>query len=150
MNETFQVAGYELRADRLYDPESNLWIALREPAAARIGFDPLGAETAGDIVAISFAPRGSWLARGEVLASIEAAKFVGPVRSPLSGRVVNHNSALAERPDAINADPFGSWLVELGEIEPAQLGALLAGRERVAAWFEQALQRFRREGALAE
>jgi glycine cleavage system H protein len=146
----FTVAGYELAADRRYDPVGNLWVAQDASRRVRIGLDPLGAETAGDIVAISFVAPGTRLERGASLATIEAAKFVGPIASPVGGTVHAVNDALLADPGAINSDPLGSWLVELDGVDAVELEQLLAGEEAIAGWFAGAVERFRREGALAE
>jgi glycine cleavage system H protein len=144
------VAGYVLASDRAYDPETNLWVATREGARARIGYDPLGAETTGDIVAISFAAVGTRLERGQSLATVEAAKFVGPLAAPVGGTVAAVNDEIVGAPGLINADPLGAWLVELRDVEDAEFERLISGEERIAAWFAGAVERFRREGAIAE
>ena len=79
------VNGYRLAADRYYDRETHLWVDIGASAAVRCGFDPLGSETSGDIVAVSFEPVGARVERGEAFGSLEAAKFVGPMIAPLSG-----------------------------------------------------------------
>ncbi|HET9719637.1 MAG TPA: glycine cleavage system protein H [Solirubrobacteraceae bacterium] len=145
----FMVDGYELALDRLYDPESNLWVAPVD-GAARIGFDPLGAETTGDIVAISFPEIGTRIVRGQLLATVEAAKFVGPLLAPISGTLVAVNEALLRRPGVINAEPLATWVVELNELDPAELEALLAEEGQITRWFSAAVARFRRAGAIAQ
>lgn len=145
------VAGYTLDLERRYDPGTNLWVAeLGDRDRARIGYDPLGAETTGDIVAISFAPIGTALNAGETFATVEAAKFVGPVATPIAGALVAVNERAAAAPGEINADPLGTWLVELADVDTAALDRLLAGEEAIRAWFAAAVERFRREGAIAE
>ncbi len=146
----FAVAGYELAADRAYDPATNLWVAELGNGKVRIGFDPLGAETTGDIVAISFAPVGTRLNRGEPLATVEAAKFVGPLAAPVGGTVLTTNDDIASAPGVVNADPLRSWLVELDDVDRGELDQLLRGEDEVATWFAAAVERFRREGAIAE
>jgi glycine cleavage system H protein len=144
------VAGYELALDRRYDPDTNLWVQELGSDRVRIGYDPLGAETTGDIVAISFAALGERVARGEALATVEAAKFVGPLPAPVGGVVTATHGDAQTAPGAINADPLGIWLVELGEVSTDDLERLLYGADAVTPWFEAAVQRFRSEGAIAE
>lgn len=146
---SFTVAGYELASDRRYDPDTSLWVQELD-GRSRVGFDPLGAETAGDIVAVSFVPVGSRVPRGEPLATVEAAKFVGPLVSPVGGTVSATNDEVQAAPGSVNVDPLGTWLVELEDVDGADLERLLSGEEDVAAWFQGAVERFRREGALAE
>jgi glycine cleavage system H protein len=144
------IAGYELDSGRRYDPDTNLWVAQARGGRMQVGLDPLGAETMGDIVAISFAEVGTRVARGEPLATIEAAKFVGPVAAPLSGVLAAVNEAVALEPGVVNGDPLGSWLVELAEVADGQLDRLVSGEASIRAWFEDAVEKFRRMGALAE
>lgn len=146
----FTVAGYELDPTRRYDAERNLWVGELGAGRVRIGLDPLGAQTAGDIVAISFAPLGAELGVGETFATIEAAKFVGPLHAPVSGIVAAISDRALREPGAINANPLGVWLVELAGVQAAELDLLLSGEAALRPWFEQALERLRREGVLAE
>lgn len=146
----FTVAGYELAADRRYDPDTNLWVSDHSERRVRIGYDPLGAETAGDIVAISFPAIGTKLERGETLATVEAAKFVGPLPTPVGGTLLAINDRALAAPGSINADPLGVWLAELGDTQQGDLVRLLSGEAAVTTWFAGAVERFRREGAIAE
>lgn len=146
----FQVAGYALAADRAYDPDGNLWVRRLGDGRVRVGYDPLGAETAGDIVAISFPAPGTRIARGEPFATVEAAKFVGPLTAPVGGVVAATSDEVRATPGRINADPLGSWLVELTDVDEVDMGLLLTGQERIAAWFASAVERFRAQGAIAE
>ncbi len=145
------VNGYQLAAGRHYDRETHLWAETMDSAAARFGFDPLGSETSGDIVAVSFEPVGSRVERGGAFGSLEAAKFVGPLIAPLSGRVRAHNQAVIARPGLVNQDPQAHWLIE---IEPDrledELPLLLHDPGDVRAWFEGEIERFKERGMVAE
>lgn len=146
----FQVGRYTLAADRLYDPDSHLWVQLVEPARARVGYDPLGRETSGDIVAVALAGPGTRVVRGAELGTVEAAKFVGPLGSPLTGTVLARNEAVLAAPGLLNDDPLEHWLVEVEVEEPAELEAMLYGEAAVGAWFAAEVERFRAQGAIAE
>lgn len=146
----FQVDRYTLGADRRYDPDRHLWVLLVEPDRARVGYDPLGRETAGDIVALSLAEPGTRVARGGELGTVEAAKFVGPLTSPLTGTVLACNEMVLFSPGLLNDDPLEHWLVEIAIEDPAELDELLEGETAVAAWFAAEVERFRAQGAIAE
>lgn len=146
----FTVDGYALAADRRYDPDRHLWVQLVDVAVARIGFDPLGRETSGDIVALSLREPGTRVDRGHELGSVEAAKFVGPLESPLTGTVLDRNERVLASPGVLNDDPLGHWLVELAVEEPDELDGLLEGEDEVAPWFAAEVARFRAQGAIAE
>ena len=152
----FTVDGYQLAADRYYDQATHLWVETAVPGAtvrgaARCGFDPLGSETSGDIVAVSFEPEGTVVERGGAFGNLEAAKFVGPLVAPLSGTIRAHNPDVLAHPGRINDDPLAHWLIE---IEPAraeeELPLLLHDRDRVRAWFAHEIEHFKHQGAGAQ
>jgi len=59
-------------------------------------------------------------------------------------------SSFVAAPGSINVDPFGAWLVELTDLDRADLERLLCGEQAVGTWFASAVERFRRQGAIAE
>lgn len=144
------VNGYRLAAGRHYDRETHLWVEVLASGAARCGFDPLGSETSGDIVAVAFEPVGQNVERGEAFGSLEAAKFVGPLIAPLSGTIRAHNDALIARPGLLNQDPLAHWLIE---IEPDrledELPLLLHDAGELRVWFEREIERFKQDGMVA-
>ncbi len=146
-----RIGDYELDAARHYDPATHLWAA---PAAAgrwRVGLDPLGVESSGDVVALSVAPLGSAVARGAAFGSLEAAKFVGPLLAPLSGTLVAANEAVLAEPSFLNRDPLAAWLVEIeGAGTDEELAELLSGELALRAWFDREVARYRELGALGE
>ena len=157
----FNVGGYPLAADRHYHRDTHLWIEPLGGNRVRIGFDPLGAETSGDIVALSFEPVGSRVERGGAFGSLEAAKFVGPLTAPLSGTITAHNEAVVAQPGRLNLEPMEHWLIELtladhegtdqGRADgEAEMNDLIHGEDAVRQWFEADLERFRSQGMIAE
>ncbi len=142
---------YRLPADLHYDAETHLWVSPLAGSSARCGFDPLGSETSGDIVAISFEPVDARVKRGEAFGNLEAAKFVGPLIAPVSGRITAYNTAVVADPARINQDPLAHWLIEL-ELSNWQeeLSSLLHGEAAVRARFEADYRRFKEKGMIAE
>jgi glycine cleavage system H protein len=148
---TFNVAGYELVADRRYDPDTHMWVDFDgDTRRARVGLDPLGRETSGDVVALSLLEPGTAVGRGEPFGDLEAAKFVGPLIAPLSGTIVACNEDVLSQPGVLNVDPATHWLVTLDGVDPAELDGMLRGESEVADWFAAEVERFRTQGAIAE
>jgi glycine cleavage system H protein len=57
---------------------------------------------------------------------VESTKSVSEIYAPLSGTVVARNDRLADEPELINTDPYGSgWLVEIEPTEPDRVEQLL-------------------------
>lgn len=150
-NDWVAIGAYTLALDRAYDPDTHLWVELGA-ARARVGLDPLGVETSGTLAQLAFEPIGAALRRGEPFGSLEAAKFVGPLVSPLSGRIVRHNADALADPGLVERDPLGEgWLVELEPSDPAaELPLLLRDRDEIVRWFEAMIEEYRLQGALAE
>ena len=148
--EWIAVEGYRLRADRYYDGESHFWIEVHESRTARVGFDPLGRETSGDIVEISLAKVGDHVRRGEPFGNVEAAKFVGPLVAPISGVVTDRNALVVSRPGLLNEYPNEAWLIEIELADSTELPQLLIGEAQLRPWFAAEIERFRKQGAVAE
>ncbi len=145
-----QTKQYQVLTDRLYEPNSNMWI---QPygGVVRIGFDDLGQETHGDIAFLQLASPGTTVCRGHELGSLEAGKYVGPILSPVSGRVTAINQGALDNPRLINTDPYGSgWLVEIVPADDERLGHLLRDADAIRAWFSEKIREFREKGVLAE
>lgn len=149
---TFEVDGYELDAERFYDPKFHMWVVLLADGRAHIGLDPLGVETSGDVVALSLKAPATTVGRGESFGDLEAAKFVGPLICPVSGVITSANAAVLADPGLLNEDPAMHWLAEiaLGPATASELDELLRGEEQVRPWFAAEVKRFRTQGAIAE
>ena len=151
MSEIAVVAGFGVALDRAYDPVGHFWVSMVGPDRARVGLDALGVETSGTIAQLAFLPIGEHLKRGEAFGSLEAAKFVGPLVSPLSGTVAATNDAVVADPAVVERDPYGAgWLVELDLADAAEVRDLISGADVVRVWFEAEVENYRMKGVLAE
>ena len=151
MAEITEIAGFSVALDRAYDAAGHFWVSMVAPGRARIGMDALGVETSGTIAQLAFLPVGEHLKRGEAFGSLEAAKFVGPLNSPLSGTVSATNDAVVADPALVERDPYGSgWLVEIDLTDHGELGELISGARPIGVWFEAEVEDYRLKGVLAE
>ncbi|MGH2830034.1 MAG: glycine cleavage system protein H [Actinomycetota bacterium] len=115
MPETAEVYyGCQIPQDLLYDVVMDVWVRLEDDEAV-IGLTDTAQTRCGKLVAIEFRRVGKVVDRGRGLATIESAKWVGPVPSPLSGEIVAVNAQAFGRDILIaNRDPYGEgWLVRL-------------------------------------
>jgi glycine cleavage system H protein len=151
VSEIIEVAGFGVALDRVYDGTGHFWVAMVGPDRARIGMDALGVETSGTLAQLAFLPVGEHCKRGEAFGSLEAAKFVGPLTSPLSGTVAANNDAVVSDPALVERDPYGAgWLIELDLADPGELTDLVAGSQEIKVWFEAEVEDYRMKGVLAE
>jgi glycine cleavage system H protein len=149
--ELVEVSGYRLALDRRYDQEAHMWVKSFAPGTVRIGFDPLGVETSGTVAQLSFVETGAEIVRGRPFGQLEAAKFVGPMTSPVSGTLLAVNDAVLGDPGLVEQDPYGAgWLVELSLSEPdTELAALLSVPDDVMTWFAAKVDDYRLKGVIA-
>ncbi len=74
----------------------------------------------GDLVYVELPEVGAEAKAGEQIAVVESVKAASDVYSPISGKVVEVNSALSDKPETINEDAYGEgWMfvVELANAE---------------------------------
>jgi glycine cleavage system H protein len=80
----------------------------------------------GDVVFLELPEVGKKLAAGEVFGTVESVKAVSELFSPVSGEVVEVNSALTKAPEKINTDPHGeAWMVVIRLSAPAEASGLM-------------------------
>ena len=94
----------------LYDAEHDMWVR-REGFETVIGATAYGIFRAGEIIGFTAKPKGAEVDRGRGLGTVECAKTVLAVRSPVSLVLTEGNEAAEERPALINRDPYGAgWM----------------------------------------
>jgi glycine cleavage system H protein len=103
---------------------------VRDPGDAegtvRIGITHYAQDALGDIVYVSLPQVGEEVQRGAVVGELESTKSVSELYAPISGTVVARNDALDERPELVNAEPYGDgWMIEVRPSDPDELGSLL-------------------------
>ena len=79
----------------------------------------------GDVVYIELPEVGAKLKEGQSFGTIESVKAVSELYSPVTGEVVEVNAALKDKPEAVNKDPHGSWMVVIKLSNASDAGALL-------------------------
>lgn len=105
------------------------WIDDGSPAT--VGVSRVAADALGDVVYIELPEPGTQLVAGEVCGEIESTKSVSELFSPVSGTVVEVNSAVVSDPALVNSDPYGAaWLFR---VDVSEEGPLLTAEEYAAA-----------------
>ena len=109
--------------------EDHEWI-LVDGDEATIGITDYAQGELGDIVLVEAVSAGTHFEKGDSLGSIEAVKATADVYAPLSGEVLDVNSALEDDPQLINHDPFeGGWIVRVRISNKAELDDLMSPDE---------------------
>jgi glycine cleavage system H protein len=100
------------------------WIELSGDQG-KVGITDFAQQQLGDVVYLELPEVGTTLKAGQSFGNIESVKAVSELYAPVSGTVVEVNTALKEKPEAVNSDPHASWMVVLKLSDPAEAGTLL-------------------------
>ena len=100
------------------------WIRL-SGQSGQVGITHYAQEQLGDVVFVELPEVGQSFAQGQQFGSIESVKAVSDLYSPVSGEIVEVNTALTEKPESVNKDPHGAWMIALKLTNPDELPSLL-------------------------
>lgn len=91
----------------------------------KVGITDFAQQQLGDVVYLELPDVGTAVTAGQSFGTIESVKAVSELYAPVSGTVLEVNTALKEKPESVNSDPHGSWMVVLKLSNPAEASALL-------------------------
>jgi len=104
------------------------WITTSEADASvvRVGITDYAQDQLGDVVFGQLPDVGAKVSSGESVAEVESTKSVSEIYAPLDGEVTAVNESLADTPELINSDPYGSgWMMELRLADADAVSGLL-------------------------
>ena len=90
-----------------------------------VGITDYAQQQLGDVVYVELPEVGTTLKAGQSFGTIESVKAVSELYAPVSGEVVEVNTPLKEKPEAVNADPHANWMIVVRLSNPTETGALL-------------------------
>ena len=100
------------------------WIELTGDNG-KVGITDYAQQQLGDVVYVELPEVGAKLKQGQSFGTIESVKAVSELYAPVSGEVVEVNAALKDKPETVNADPHGSWMIALKLTNPSESAGLL-------------------------
>jgi glycine cleavage system H protein len=100
------------------------WIDLAGDTG-KIGITDYAQQQLGDVVYMELPEVGAKLKQGQSFGTIESVKAVSELYSPVSGEVLEVNGALKDKPETVNKDPHGSWMIVLRLTNAGEAGELL-------------------------
>ena len=114
--------------DLLYSNDHE-WVKLDEDIAT-IGITDFAQQELGDIVYIEIETIGDNLEKEQVFGTVEAVKTVSDLFMPISGEVLEFNTALEDTPETVNYEPYESgWIIKIKIENPSQLKNLLSAEQ---------------------
>lgn len=108
-----------------YYTKDHEWIRVEGPTGT-VGVSEHAQEQLGDVVYVELPEVGRAVRAGEQVAIVESVKAASEVYSPVSGRIVAVNRALADNPALVNDDAEGSaWFFQIELADPGELANLM-------------------------
>lgn len=104
--------------------ESHEWVKV-EGDVATIGVSDFAQSEMGDITYVDIPEEGDELSQGEDFGALESVKASSELYSPVSGKVVEVNTALEDDPALVNEDPYANWIVKVELSDKAELESLM-------------------------
>jgi glycine cleavage system H protein len=100
------------------------WIDLTANKG-KVGITDYAQQQLGDVVYVELPEVGAKVKQGQSFGTIESVKAVSELYSPVTGEIVEVNSALKDKPETVNSNPHESWMVVITLTNPSEAGALL-------------------------
>ncbi|MDV3469383.1 glycine cleavage system protein GcvH [Stenotrophomonas sp. C3(2023)] len=100
--------------------KSHEWARVEGNGRVTVGISDHAQGLLGDLVYVELPEVGAEAKAGEQIAVVESVKAASDVYSPVSGKVVEVNSALSDKPETINEDAYGEGWMFVVEISNAE------------------------------
>lgn len=101
------------------------WVRV-EGDKAYVGITDFAQAELGDIVFVELPEKGSSVSANAVFGTVESVKTVSDLFAPVSGTIVDVNTALADAPESVNSSPYGDgWMIVIQFKDASELDALL-------------------------
>ena len=108
--------------------EDHEWLKV-EGNKAKIGISDFAQHELGDIVYIELPEEGDKFSAGDVFGVVESVKAASDSYTPVSGTVVAVNEDIADSPESVNENPYGSWIFEIELSDESELDKLMDADE---------------------
>lgn len=102
------------------------WVRM-EDGIATVGVSDYAQDALSDVVFVDLPEVGELVTAGKMSATVESVKAAEDVIAPVSGEVIEVNTALESTPEIVNERPYETWFFRVrpaASIE-AELAALL-------------------------
>ena len=115
--------------DDLKYTNSHEYIRLEDDTAT-VGITAFAIDQLGDIVFLDLPEVGTRVEKGQTFGTIESVKAVEDIYSPVTGTVMEANTALVDEPENIGNDPYGaSWLLKVNLEDVGELDGTMSASE---------------------
>lgn len=114
--------------------DSHEWVRKEADGTFTVGITEHAQELLGDMVFVDLPDLGNTYSQGEDCAVAESVKAASDIYAPLSGEIIEINSALESEPELVNSDPYTEgWLFKIKASDDTEFETLLDAAAYAAA-----------------
>ena len=128
----------------LYYHRDHMWVKF-EDGKAWVGHNDWAQEAAGKLVNLSTRKEGRKVKAGKTLGTVESGKWVGPLKAPITGEILELNQEVQKNPSLINEDPYGKgWIAVIAtENLDDEISELIKGsdKDELETWLKEEKQK---------
>ena len=111
--------------EKLKYTEEHEWVKIEDNIAV-VGITDFAQGELGDIVYLEIDTLDRQIDSNEVFGTVEAVKTVSDLFMPVSGKVIEVNTSLEDKPELVNEDPYGEgWIIKILITDESQIDSLL-------------------------
>ncbi len=139
MSEHPEVRGCVLPLSLHYSVTDHTWVRLEDDGTVTVGMTDVAQNLAGPLLHAKPKKVGAVRGKGKPVATVESSKWVGPVKSPITGEIVAINDTLAADATVVNRSPYKQgWIVKMKPSSlDAELAEMVTGQAAVDAYRER-------------
>jgi glycine cleavage system H protein len=123
------MAKFKVDKDARY-AQTHEWVRV-EDGVAVVGVSDFAQDSLSDVVFVDLPDVGDTITAGTAAATVESVKAAEDVIAPISGEVIEINTALQDTPEIVNERPYDAWFFR---VQPSNLEGDLARLLDVAAY----------------
>jgi glycine cleavage system H protein len=101
------------------------WAKLESGNVVRVGITDFAQQELGDLVYVELPEVGRKVKAQEQCAVVESVKTASDLYSPVSGEIVDVNTALSDSPEQVNDAPYEAWIFCVKAEEASALNGLM-------------------------
>lgn len=112
--------------DTLRYTDTHEYVGL-EGNSAIVGITAFAIDQLGDIVFLELPEVGTDVVKGDKFGTIESVKAVEDLKSPVTGTIVEINSAMVDAPENLVNDPYtDGWLIKVEVPDAVEFDAVMS------------------------
>lgn len=100
------------------------WVRVAGDTGA-VGITNFAQQQLGDVVYVDLPEVGTKFTAGQTFGTIESVKAVSELYAPVSGEVLEVNTALKDKPEDVNTKPHDTWMIKVRLANAAETGDLM-------------------------